>query len=75
MDPTDYVAVSTILTFYACQTDQCTLITIVDDTIPESIESFNVILGGTPGLDDRIDLDPVNGDIQIIDDDGTRNTV
>ena len=61
--------------FKSCDTKTCTLVTIVNDTVPENIESFNVILGRTPGLDDRITLDPVNGEIQIIDDDGTRNTV
>ena len=63
---------STILAFDTCENKTCTLVTIVDDTIPENIESFNVILGEPPGLDDRISLDPVNGECQIIDDDGVR---
>ena len=66
---------STILMFDECQTEQCTQITIVNDTIPENIESFFVTLGRTPGLSDKIKLDPVNGEIQIIDDDGTRNAI
>ena len=61
---------STLLNFDACATSQCTEIMIVDDEIPENTESFNVRLGRTPGLDDRITLNPVDGVIQIDDVDG-----
>ena len=42
----------------------------MDDTVPESIEWFNVILWKTIELDNRITLDPVNREIQIVDGDG-----
>ena len=38
--------------------------------ICELTESFFVTLERTPGLDSRITLDPVDGEIEISDDDG-----
>ena len=58
------------LTFAASDTRQCTEIPIVDDMIVELTESFFVTLERTPGLDSRITLDPVDGEIKITDDDG-----
>ena len=66
----DYINVSTILAFDTCDTRQCTEIPIVDDMIVELTESFFVTLERTPGLDSRITLDPVDGEIEITDDDG-----
>ena len=66
----DYISVSTILAFDTCDTRQCTKIPIVDDMIVELTESFFVTLERTPGLDSRITLDPVDGEIEIIDDAG-----
>ena len=66
----DYVSVSTILAFGSCDTRQCTEIPIVDDMIVELTESFFVTLERTPGLDSRITVDPVHGEIEITDDDG-----
>ena len=66
----DYVSVSTILAFGTCDTQQCTEIPIVDDIIVELTESFFITLEWTPGLDSRITLDPVDGEIEITDDDG-----
>ena len=66
----DYHHVSTILEFDTCETRQCTEISIVDDMIVELTESFSVTLERIPGLDSRITLDPVYGEIEIIDDDG-----
>ena len=66
----DYVIVSTILEVGSCNTRQCTEITIVDDMIAEMTESFFVTLERSPGLDSRLTLDPVDGEIEIIDDDG-----
>ena len=63
----DYDNASTILTFGACDTRQCTEIPIVDDMIVEMTESFFVTL---ESLDSGITLDPVDGEIEIIDDDG-----
>ena len=66
----DYGALSTILTFDTCETRVCAMISIMNDAIPEGTESFTVTLEGTPELDDRITLDPVDGEIQISDGDG-----
>ena len=68
----DYVSVSEILAFGSCDTRQCTEIPIVDDMIvvQELTESFFVTLERTPGLNSRIALDPVDGEIEITDDDG-----
>ena len=70
MSPMDYSNVSTILSFAECETRKCTEIPIRDDRIVELTESFLVSLKRTPGLDSRIDLDPVNGAIEIIEFDG-----
>ena len=66
----DYDSISEILGFGPCDTRQCTEIPKVDDKIVELTESFFVTLERTPGLDSRITLDPVDGEIEIIDDEG-----
>ena len=68
----DYGSVSSILAlnFNTCDTQRCTEIPIENDTIVELTESFFVTLGRTPGLDDRITLDPHDGEIEITDNDG-----
>ena len=66
----DYGFVSDILSFDTCETRHCTEIPIVDDLRVEVSESFLVTLERTPGLDDRITLDPDNGVVNITDDDG-----
>ena len=66
----DYIELSTILSFPTCGTRQCVNVTIVDDDVLENVESFDVTLERTPGLDMRITLDPVDGVIEIRDDDG-----
>jgi hypothetical protein len=64
----DYGALmSTILLFDTCQTKQCALIGIEDDENIEDVENFFVTLERTPGLNDRITLDPIDGEIQISD--------
>ena len=45
-------------------------VTIIDDEMLENTESFNFTLERTTGLSDRITLDPVDGVVEIIDDDG-----
>ena len=70
VSPMDYDSISEILEFGSCATQQCTEIPIVDDMIVELTESFFVTLERTPGLDSRITLDPVDGAIEITDDDG-----
>ena len=42
----------------------------MNDLALENVESFNVFLERTTGLDSRIRLSPVNGEIVIDDDDG-----
>ena len=70
VSPMDYGALSTTLMFDTCETRKCTNIAIANDDIPEGTESFTITLERTPGLDDRITLDPVDGEIQISDRDG-----
>ena len=70
MSPLDYDKVSTILTFNKCDTQQCTEIPIVDDMMEELTESFSLTLERTPDLDSRITLDPVDGVVEITDNDG-----
>ena len=40
---------------------------IEDDGVPEQMESFFVTLERTSGLDGRITLEPVDGEIEILD--------
>ena len=68
----DYLELNTILSFAACETRSCVEVAIVNDMVdePDSIEFFHYTLERTPGLDPRISLDPVDGVVEIIDDDG-----
>ena len=68
----DYGAVFTILMFTACDTRQCVEVPIVDDETLELTETFTVTLDRTPTLDTRITLNPVDGDIDILDNDGCK---
>ena len=65
----DYGNISTILMFDSCDKKSCVNISIVDDDVIEDTESFSVLLAETPGLDVRITLDPVEAEIEIIDND------
>ena len=57
------------LQFENCNMTQCHCIPIVDDDVFEGNEMFYVSLEGTADLDrDKIVLDPVNGRIEIIND-------
>ena len=58
---------STDLMFKSCEKRQCTNITIMNDVLVESTESFFVTLERTPDLDTRITLDPEFGEIEITD--------
>ena len=66
----DYDGINVILLFAACQRRSCVNVTIIDDEMLENTESFNFTLERTTGLSDRITLDPVDGVVEIIDDDG-----
>ena len=63
-------AVSTLLMFDKCEMQRCTDITIINSAEIENVESFNVTLLRTTDLEPRITLDPVDGEIEIIDGDG-----
>ena len=76
VSPMDYAAESVVLKFCECETRRCANITIIDDLALEMVESFEITLGRTADLDSRITLDPVDGNIQIIDNDCTfRNRI
>ena len=68
----DYLEVNTILAFATCEIRRCVNVTIVDDLVdePGPNEFFHYTLERTPGLDSRISLSPVDGVVEIIDDDG-----
>ena len=65
----DYGAVSTTLMLDTCETRQCDYISIVDDVTLEMMESFSVTLERTPDLSSRITLNPVDGKMDVFDDD------
>ena len=64
---------STILTFAACDTRHCVDVPIMNDADDEPDEIFGIILDRTPGLNDRITLDPVDGGVIINGDVGRFN--
>ena len=71
----DYGALSTTLMFEACETRQCDYILIVDDVTLEMTESFSVILKRTLGLSNSIIVDPVDGKIDIFDNDDCKQNI
>ena len=70
VDPMDYQGLNTILSFDKCHNRSCVDVIIVNDFVDEPDEFFSYTLGRTLGLDPRISLAPVNGRVEIIDDDG-----
>ena len=66
----DYESLDVILIFDACDTKKCVNVPIVDDLQVEPVENLTYHLDRTPGLDSSILLDPVNGVIEIVDNDG-----
>ena len=67
VEPTDYGALSSILRFDSCETRDCVNVDIVNDLVDEPEEYFRVTLTRTNGLESRISLNPVDGQIVIID--------
>ena len=65
----DYIGLSRILSFGACETKQCADMAIVDDLVDEPQEIFGITLERTPDLNSRIMLDPVD-ELIFIQDDG-----
>ena len=62
---------SIVTMFDSCQVQTCVDISIVNDSVLENEEIFDVTLSRTVGLDTRITLDPVDGEVEITDNDGT----
>lgn len=58
------------LSFIDCEEITCTTISIVDDDIVETNESFTISLGRTSDLNKRINLSPDSKQVTILDDDG-----
>ena len=56
--------------FDSCETRQCTNVTVKEDEVKESIESFSVSLERSPDLDTRITLDQHIGTIEITGNNG-----
>ena len=63
----DYIGVSSIVNFAACETRQCVDLTIVNDEPKEPVEEFDITLERTVGLDTRISLLPVDARVVIYD--------
>ena len=61
---------SILLAFSACVTRQCVNITIVDDFEKELNENFLYTLERAPGLNFDTRLNPVEGEVMILDNDG-----
>ena len=66
----DYTTNSTTLMFGECASKACILLSILDDSIAENANSFNITLERTPNLDPKIFLITVHGVVHIEDDDG-----
>ena len=70
MAPGDYGELNVTLMFAACERRRCVNVSIVKDFDGEPEENLFYKLQRTPDLHPRIDLDPVDGEIVIVDDDG-----
>ena len=66
----DYDAVDTILMFDSCQRSSCTNISITNDGMLENTELFRLTLDRTPDLESTIELNPVDGEVEITDNEG-----
>ena len=58
-----------MLIFDVCKTRKCVNVTVTDDEVDETEESFTFHLSRTGDLHPHITLDPVDGEILIVDDD------
>ena len=69
--PQDFTSLqSALLSFDECDRLKCIGITIVDDSMVEMTESFDVILDRTTSLDSRITLGLADGVVEITENDG-----
>ena len=66
----DYRELNEILMFDECERRRCVNVDITQDLVDEPDEFFTFHLNRTPGLSPRIELNPVDGRIEIVDDDG-----
>ena len=69
----DFIGFSSILNFAACETRQCVNVTIVDDSVNEPVEEFDITLQRTLGLDTRISLEPVDARVEIYDNEKSKS--
>ena len=65
--PMDYTALSTLLRFGRCEKTKCVTIAIVDDILPEEVESFNVTLEMTENVSPYVFLHTHEAVVQIFD--------
>ena len=72
MSPQDFTSSTTLLSFDECDRRMCVSITIVDNSMVEMTESFDVTLERTTSLDSRITLGIADGVFEIIDNDGIK---
>lgn len=54
------IGLSRILNFGACVMRSCVSVAIESDTVDEPVEVFDITLERTPGLSERIRLQPVD---------------
>ena len=66
----DYGELDVLLTFGSCETRKCVNVSILDDGPGEPDEFFTYHLMRTSNLHPTIELDPVDGQVQIYDGDG-----
>ena len=66
----DYRPIDEIIMFDECQRRRCVNIAIIQDLVEEVDESFTIHLRRTVGHSTRILLDPEDGVIELVDDDG-----
>ena len=71
----DYGALNKLFIFEACETRKCVNVTIKDYEFDELDEFFTYHLMRTTDLDTRITLDPVDGRIEIVDNDRKQHIV
>ena len=64
------------LMFAACETQKCVAIAVTDDQAEDEPDgAINFHLGRTADLHPRIDLNPVDGEIQVFDDNGEQKNI
>lgn len=64
------IGLSRILSFGACVMRSCVSVAIESDTVDEAEEVFDITLERTPGLSERISLQPVDAIVVIFSDEG-----